>query len=134
MLAAFGALFIIGLAGGALGNEFGGGFLGAPIAHLQIAAENITSEANVGSFHITNTMVTTWAAIDIVLALGFVASRRAKLVPTGWQNAFEVIIEYFQRIGEGLAGKRGLTYVPLALTIFLFILIFFFLVWRCIVF
>jgi len=68
-------------------------------------------------------MVTTWAAIVIVLALGFVASRRAKLVPTGWQNAFEVIIEYFQRIGEGLAGKRGLTYVPLALTIFLFILI-----------
>ncbi|MDD9994669.1 MAG: F0F1 ATP synthase subunit A [Dehalococcoidia bacterium] len=71
----------------------------------------------------TNTMVTTWGAIVIVLLLGLIASRRASLVPSGWQNLFEVIIEYFQRIGEGLAGKRGLTYVPLALSIFLFILV-----------
>ncbi len=68
-------------------------------------------------------MVTTWAAIVIVLLMGLIASRRASLVPRGLQNLFEVIIEYFQRIGEGLAGRRGLTYVPLALSIFLFILV-----------
>ena len=116
-------MFIIGLMGGALGNEFGGGFLGAPIAHLQIPAENISYGPNIGGFHITNTMVTTWGAIVVVLVLGYVASRRAAMVPRGLQTLFEVIIEYFQRIGEGLAGKRGLTYVPLALAIFLFVLV-----------
>ena len=120
---AFGALAIIGLAGGALGNEFGGGFLAAPIAHIQLPAENITSEPNVGGFHITNTMVTTWGAIVFVLVLGFFATRRVSLVPSGLQNMFEVIIEYFQNVGEGLAGKRGLAYVPLAVTIFIFVLV-----------
>jgi len=122
-LLAFGALFIAGLAGGALGNEFGGGFLGAPIAHLQIPAENITSGPNIGDFHITNTMVTTWGAIVLVIILAFFATRRVTMIPTGLQNMFEVMIEYFQNIGEGLAGKRGLTYVPLAFTIFIFILV-----------
>ena len=123
VLLALGALFVIGLAGGALGKEFGGGFIGAPIAHLQVPAENISSGPNIGSFHITNTMVTTWAAIVIVLVLGFMASRRASLVPGGLQNVFEVIIEYFERVGNGLAGKRSLTYIPLVISIFLFIVI-----------
>ena len=123
ILLAFGALFIIGIAGGALGNEFGGGFLGAPIAHLQVPAENITSEPNVGSFHITNTMVTTWGAIALVLILGLFASRRVTAVPTGLQTVFEVLIEYFQNLGEGLAGKRAAVYIPLVLTIFIFIVV-----------
>ena len=114
---------VISVAGGALGNEFGGGFLGAPIAHLQVPAENITSDPNVGSFHITNTMVTTWGAIVVVLLMGFFATRKMTVVPTGFQTVFEILIEYFQNLGHGLAGKRSATYIPLVLTIFLFIVV-----------
>ena len=38
-------------------------------------------------------------------------------------NIFEVIIEYFQKLGVGVSGKRSAQYIPLVLTIFLFILI-----------
>ncbi|PZC47167.1 MAG: F-type H+-transporting ATPase subunit a [Chloroflexi bacterium] len=119
----FGALFVIGLAGGALGDAFGLGFLGAPIAALQLPAEPISSEPNIGGFHITNTMITTWASIVILMVLGFVATRKIKEVPTGFQNVFEVIIEYFQKLGEGISGKRSTQYIPLVMTIFLFILV-----------
>ena len=37
----FGSLFIVGLAGGGLGDAFGLGFLGAPLAALQLPAEPI---------------------------------------------------------------------------------------------
>ena len=123
ILLVFGAMFIAGIAGGALGNEFGGGFLGAPIAHLQVPAENITPEPNIGGFHITNTMVTTWAAIVLVLVLAFIATRKITTVPRGLQTVFEVLIEYFENLGEGLAGERAKTFIPLVLTIFIFIVV-----------
>ena len=119
----FGSLFIVGLAGGGLGDAFGLGFLGAPLAALQLPAEPISSDPNIGGFHITNTMITTWITIGILLILGFVASRKIKEVPSGFQNIFEVIIEYFQKLGVGVSGKRSAQYIPLVLTIFLFILI-----------
>ena len=68
------ALIGAGLAGGALGAAFGGGFFGAPIAHIQLAAEPITASPQIsdipvlGDFRVTNTMVATWAAI-LVLAV-----------------------------------------------------------------
>lgn len=119
----FGGLFIVGLAGGALGEAFGLGFLGAPIATLSVPAESISSEPNIGSFHITNTMITTWATIVILIVLSFFATRKIKEVPTGLQNIFEAAIEYFQKLGEGVSGKRSAKFIPLVITIFLFILI-----------
>ena len=119
----FGGLFIVGLAGGALGEAFGLGFLGAPIATLSVPAESISSEPNIGSFHITNTMITTWATIVILIVLSFFATRKIKEVPTGLQNIFEAAIEYFQKLGEGVSGKRFAKFIPLVITIFLFILI-----------
>lgn len=119
----FGALGIVGLAGGALGDAFGLGFLGAPIAALQLPAEPITSKPNIGSFHITNTMITTWATIVILLAMSFFATRKIKEVPSGFQNLFEVVIDYFQKLGEGVSGKRSAQFIPLVITIFLFIVL-----------
>ncbi len=68
-------------------------------------------------------MVTTWGAIAVVLILGFFATRKLTTVPTGFQTVFEVLIEYFQNLGQGLAGKRAGTYIPLVLTIFVFIVV-----------
>lgn len=119
----FGALGIVGLAGGALGDAFGLGFLGAPIAALQLPAEPITSKPNIGSFHITNTMITTWATIVILVVLSFLATRKIKEVPSGFQNLFELVIDYFQKLGEGVSGKRSAKFIPLVITIFMFIVV-----------
>ena len=98
----FGALGIVGLAGGALGDAFGLGFLGAPIAALQLPAEPITSKPNIGSFHITNTMITTWATIVILVVLSFLATRKIKEVPSGFQNLFE-LKPFIELMGRSLS-------------------------------
>ena len=78
-----GIVFIVSLAGGALGNEFGGGFLGSPIAHIQLPAESITADPIFLDFKITNTMMATWIAILALVAISFFATRRMTEVPEG---------------------------------------------------
>ena len=117
-----GVVLIVSLAGGALGNEFGGGFLSSPIAHIQLPAEPITGGALFADFKITNTMVTTWLAILALLAMSFFATRRLRDVPTGMQNFVELIIEGFLNLAESVAGPgKARKFLPLVLTIFLFI-------------
>ena len=115
-------LFVVSLAGGALGNEFGGGFLGSPIAHIQLPAESITAEALFLDFNITNTMVATWLTILVLVAISYFATRRVTDVPRGAQNFVEVFIEFFLNLAESVAGReRARRFFPLVFTIFIFI-------------
>jgi F-type H+-transporting ATPase subunit a len=125
------------------------GALNVPVAfpHVQMPAEPLTAEPLFylagQPFSITNTMLTTLLA-DIVLLLmaitaGRAASRRIKqwksnpnavdeegqdlLVPKGWQNAFEAIIEYLYDLVHQVVGAKWVTAVlPLIATIFLLVL------------
>ena len=114
--------FVLSVAGGALGNEFGGGFLGSPIAHIQLPAESVLEDELFPGFELTNTMVTTWITVLVIIVLAFFATRRMTEVPTGLQNVFEALIEFFSDLATSIAGpERGRRFLPLALTIFLFI-------------
>ena len=117
-----GILFVAGVAGGALGNQFGGGFLGSPLAHIQLAAEPISEEPVAGLFTITNTMVTTWATIVLLALVAFFATRRVADVPGRLQGLLEVVLEFFLNLAESVAGRENARrFFPLVLTIFLFI-------------
>ena len=116
-----GVLFIVGLAGGILGDSFGGGFLKSPIAHIQLSAEKLTDPL-IGSFAITNTMVATWATILVLTIVAFFATRRMSMVPTGLQNLIEAVLEAFLNLAESVAGpERARRFFPLIITIFLFV-------------
>ena len=120
--AVLGILLILGIAGGALGNEFGGGFLGSPIANISLKAEPIFSGELFSGFAITNTMVGTWLTILVLLVLSFFATRRVSEVPRGLQNFFEVIIEFFLNLTQSIAGpEKGRRFFPLVMTIFIFV-------------
>ena len=117
-----GALFVAGLWGGALGNQFGGGFLGSPLAHIQLSAEPVSADPIAGSFKITNTMVATWATIVVLALVSFLGTRRVKEVPGRLQNTLEVVLEFFLGLAESVAGpERARRFFPLIMTIFLFI-------------
>jgi F-type H+-transporting ATPase subunit a len=45
------------------------------------------------------------------------------LVPSGWQNAMEAIVEYLYGLAEGVSGKAASTYFPWVATIFLFVVL-----------
>jgi len=117
-------ILIVALAGGALGNEFGGGFLGAPLAAIQLPAEAITSDPNIGDFHITNTMVSTWIAIVLLLILSLAVKSKITEIPGRLQGLVEVILEFFLDLAENIAGpERARRFFPLVMTIFLFIVV-----------
>lgn len=116
-------VFVAGLWGGALGNEFGGGFLGSPLAHIQLSAEPISANPIVGSFKITNTMVATWATIVALALISFIGTHRIKEVPGRLQNILEIVLEFFLGLAESVAGpERARRFFPLIMTIFLFVL------------
>ena len=115
--------FVVSLLGGALGNAFGFGFLGAPLAHIQIPAEPFIP-AKILGFTLKNTMVTAWITIVVLIIISFFATRRMKEVPTGLQNLVEVFIEFFLDLCERIAGaERARRFFPLVMTIFLFIMV-----------
>ncbi|MDA1189271.1 MAG: F0F1 ATP synthase subunit A [Chloroflexi bacterium] len=121
-LVAFLVLFVVGLAGGALGDKFGAGFLSSPLPHLQLAAEKVTANEQFPGFTITNTMIATWASIVLLLIISFFATRKITEVPRGLQNFFEAVFEYFINLAESVAGReRARVFLPLVMTIFLFI-------------
>lgn len=122
-----GIVFLISLAGGALGNAFGFGFLSTPIATIQIPAEPFLpveiSELFPG-FVLMNTMVTAWLSIIVLTIISYFATRNISEVPRGMQNLIEVFIEFFLNLAESIAGpERAKRFFPLIMTIFLYIMI-----------
>ena len=116
-----GALFLLGLAGGALGARFGGGFLAAPLPVIQIPAEPVSSQPIFG-FKVTNTMVATWLTILLLATVAFLGTRRVKEVPGRLQGALEALLEFFLELADSVAGpQQARRFFPLVMTIFLFI-------------
>ena len=115
-------VFVIAVAGGALGNEFNGGFLGAPLPKIQIPAEPINSHPFFGHFKVTNTMVATWVSIILLLILSVRVRSGINEIPGRLQGVFEVILEFFLKLSVEVAGpERARRFFPLVMTIFLFI-------------
>ena len=115
-------LFIVGLLGGALGNEFGGGFLGSPLAVIELKAEPLTAKPIIGNFSITNTMFTAWIAIALLAVVSYLGTRKMSEVPGRLQGLVEIVLEIFLNIAENVAGpEKARRFFPLFMTIFLFI-------------
>jgi len=80
---------------------------------------------HIGGFQITNSLATSVVAFFIIAILSLLISRKIKKIPTGIQNAFEMIIEGFLDLFDSVTGdhKKSLKFAPLVLTFFFFILI-----------
>lgn len=89
--------------------------------HITLSAEKLTS---IFGLPITNTIITAWLVMALLVILGFVIKKRIALVPGKLQNAVEMLIEYLFKLVENTLGSRELAkrYFPLIATIFIFIL------------
>jgi F-type H+-transporting ATPase subunit a len=124
--------------------------LGIPVAfpHVQVAPEPIWAKPlfQIGSFEFpfVNSLPSIILADIILLALAIAAGSTARkrlkqyeanskavdeegddmMVPKGWLNAFEAVLEYFYNLVEQIAGHKWVSQVfPLVATIFLLVLI-----------
>jgi len=73
---------------------------------------------------ITKAIVMLWVAVVIVFLLVWLAGRRGKLVPSGWQNLMESVFEFVRdNMVLEVMGREGLAYFPWIATLFLYILV-----------
>lgn len=87
-----------------------------------IAAEAI---AHIGNITITNTMLNAWIAIVIFFIIGLFVKKNASLRPGKFQNGAEFVLEGLMGYFDQVTGdrKKTLRFLPLAGTVFFFILL-----------
>jgi F-type H+-transporting ATPase subunit a len=99
--------------------------------HAQEAA-NAASEApappaellfHIGPMGVTNSILTAWVVIVILVLFAWLSTRKMKELPSGVQNFWELIIELWVGVTEQTMGpRRARRFMPLVATAFLFIL------------
>ncbi|MDD5528545.1 MAG: F0F1 ATP synthase subunit A [bacterium] len=118
-------LFAISFVGGTLGTALLNrgstmGFLNIPKPSPELPAQVIFY---IGYFPVTNTILTSWITMLVLLCLSLCATRKMKLIPKGAQNVFEGVIEALLDFMEGVAGKKNARrFFPVVATIFLFVI------------
>ncbi len=90
--------------------------------HIALAAERL------GTFlglPITNTLLTAWVVMTLLIVIGTITGGRVQLIPTRLQLLFEMAFEYVYDFIAQILESRELArkYFPLLMTIFLFIFI-----------
>lgn len=71
---------------------------------------------------ITNTMLTAWIVAALLVVICWVAVRKKALIPSGFYNLFEALIEGIDNLITGIVGpENGRRFFPLIATFFLFI-------------
>lgn len=89
--------------------------------HISVASEKLF---DLGPFAVTNTLVTSWVAVLLILILAVIFSRGIKKVPGRLQALGEIILEQFMNFMETFAGSRAKVrqFLPIVGTIFIFVL------------
>ena len=72
---------------------------------------------------ITNTMVTMWIISIAMIAGLLLLTRRRDMVPGRLQNAIEALYDGLQSFALSLGGPRAKVYIPLFVTLFIYILL-----------
>lgn len=89
--------------------------------HVEIAAETLFE---LGPLAVTNSMVTMFAVMGLILLGGWLIARSMKLIPGRGQSMAELVVEFLLGLVEGSAGKTaGRRIFPLVGAIFIFIAI-----------
>jgi F-type H+-transporting ATPase subunit a len=112
--------FLIGPIGSAIFHTQAPSFLAVSKPEVQLPSEGIF---HISAFTITNTIIASWLTIIVLFLLFFFATRKMKLIPGGFQNFAEFIVETMLNFVKGVAGeKQARTVFPVVATIFLYVL------------
>lgn len=90
--------------------------------HIALAPEVLF---HIGSLPVTNTLVTSWAVILLLVGLALIVGKRLSLIPGRIQTLFESGIGFVYDYVREILGTEALTrrFFPLLMTLFLFIFV-----------
>jgi F0F1-type ATP synthase membrane subunit a len=92
-----------------------------PQPEIIVPAEIIT---RVGPLNISNTLITSWMSMVVIIGLSLAATRGMKMVPSGVQNFVEAVIEFLLDQVESVAGTvNGRRFFAVVATFFIFIIV-----------
>mgnify|MGYP001339736144 FL=1 len=130
------SLVVAGLITGAIGSSLMAGegeahpLLEAPHPHIPPqkigfpsgkGGESVTSA---DGFVITNTILSSWVVMTILIGLFYLGTRNMKIVPSGLQNFLEFVLESLYNFVQGVAGEENSRkFFPVIATIFLFVML-----------
>lgn len=79
----------------------------------------------IGTMPLTNTLVTSWLVVAVLVIFGVRFVKQLKAVPGSFQGAMEVLVEQFFNIAESTLGNKKLAkdLFPFIITFFLYILL-----------
>jgi F-type H+-transporting ATPase subunit a len=101
------------------------------LPEVSLAAEPIF---HIGSFAVTNSLLTSWLVMILLIVVSLLATRRMPknlesasnqdLVPqSGLQNALEMIVEGFYGMARNIGGSWAPKFFPIIMTMFLFVIL-----------
>ena len=106
---------IFGIISGAFGKKL------IPAPTVELPASTIF---HLGPLPVTNTILTSWITVAILVLIALFVTRRSKLIPGRLQGAVEAIIEWMYNFCKDVAGpENGRRFFPFVTTIFLFVLL-----------
>lgn len=81
--------------------------------------------ATVHGFPITNSLITSWVAVLVIVALSVALRAKMKSVPGKLQHFFEVVLDGGLDLADQVTGSRTITkkVFPIAISVFFFVLI-----------
>lgn len=88
--------------------------------HISLAAEKIGS---IGALPITNSLLTTWVVMGILVVLSLKATQKMRLIPTGAQLVAESIVGGLYDFFSSVVGIHVKQFFPIVVTLFIYILI-----------
>src|SRR3989344_2946699 len=79
----------------------------------------------IGEFTVTNSLLNSWLAVAIIIAVSLFLRRRAQRVPGVAQGVAEVVIDGALKLADSVTNNRVITkkIFPAAFAIFIFVLI-----------
>ena len=104
---------------GIISGAFGKKFIPAPTVELPASVV-----FHLGPLPVTNTILTSWITVVVLILIALLVTRRSKLIPGRLQGAVEAIIEWMYNFCKDVAGpENGRRFFPFVTTIFLFVLL-----------
>ncbi|MBD3245099.1 MAG: F0F1 ATP synthase subunit A [Candidatus Moranbacteria bacterium] len=90
--------------------------------HVSLSAQEVI---NIGGFSITNTLITTWVVMTLIVLISYLGTKNMHSVPKGLQNLLELSIEklfnFFNSVWENREQTKK--YFSLLATFFIFIIV-----------
>jgi F-type H+-transporting ATPase subunit a len=96
----------------------------SPQPEISLSADPIFNiPFGIFTLHVTNTLITAYTVTIILALCAWLATRKASIVPSGFYNFVEAIVEWLLSFTEEIAGaKNGRKFFSFVATIFLFVI------------